>query len=367
VFGKQTELIGVKIISALLTAATCMVLPISLAFATISRVEGLSTCKDVKAVYPGRPQTAEVFGDGVDFVSQVTVSGSGMNAVLLGKKNGLENQARGKGFIGSAQIHLVSDGNTAPGSRTVTLKYPSGAQDTFTITVVARASITGVAGPILVGPFQEVEVIFDGSGLIDGVLTAQVTSYAGASGGAVAVNSVQRTTNTDTRVAFKLVFSQTLTQAALKLTLINRAGCSGLNAYPEGITKNLTLTAPAGTNYVTSITFPFRSTFGVGDVAKVRVTLQNTVSAPSGDVLYWQLEPANAFVQASGGSSYNPNQINSITIPQGSNLVDLSFQVARCPGSCVTCNVFIKTWRVYAGTSQAPYFKQAQFSINCRP
>lgn len=337
------------------------------AYASIDRIEGLPSCNGVKVVYASAiPKIAEVFGNGVDFANQVTISGSGVSVALLGKKNGAENQLRGKGFIGSAQIQFIANTSAAAGNRTVTIKYPNGQQDTFTVKVIKQASFTNATAPAPAGPFQEVEVTCDGSGLLDATLTASVTSFTGGSGGSMNVTNVNRITNTDTRVVYRLTLSQTASQATLELKLVNNAGCSPLNAFTSGLKRNLTITAPAGTNFVTSITFPFGRKFKVGDVAKVRVTLEHAVTTPAGDVVYWQLEPATAFTQASGGSNYNPSLMNWVTIPQGSNLADLSFQIASCPSSCEDCTVYIKTWRVNTASTQAPYFKQAPFNVICQ-
>ncbi len=133
--------------------------------AGFNRTEGYNKCGGVIAVKPGLSNNGTFFGDWYEFASSASVSGSGVTATLGTKMNGAQNNGRGEGMIGSVEIRISATENAAPGNRTLTIRFPNGGTDQFTINVIAMGSITGQTIPTLDLGFTRVRVVFTGTNL----------------------------------------------------------------------------------------------------------------------------------------------------------------------------------------------------------
>lgn len=327
-------------------------------------------CSTNIAVHQGREdQTVTVTGLNGTQVKNASVSGSGVFASVMNKT------------LTSIQIQFKAYANAAPGNRTVTIKSQLGS-DTFTITVVQEASISGATLPTFSAPYQSANVTLQGSGLtgLEGVnvevqqtpdtpvLDSAGQPIAEAVTGTAVVNTSSASHAGLTVNFFKGGQPVQLTQARVKLIL--RANqynyCSGFHGDPSGkLEYAVTLTAPLGPNYVKSITFPYGSTFNVGSLATIQIDLQRQAGGSSGEVVHWKLLPTSAFEQSPGGTAYNPQALNSITIPSGNTFAQITIKVKLCPGRAATNTVKIQTWRINTNTTQPPEFKEAQFYVNC--
>jgi hypothetical protein len=329
-------------------------------------------CNTNIAVHQGREdQTVTVTGLNGLQVKEASVSGSGVFATVMNKT------------LTSVKIQFKAYGNAATGNRTVTIKSQLGS-DTFTITVIQKASISGATLPTFTGPYQSANITLQGSGLtgLDAVnvevqqtpntpvLDSAGQPIAQAVTGTAVVNTSSASHAGLTVNFFKGGQPVQLTEARVKLIL--RANqynfCSGFHGQQSGkLEYTVTLTAPLGPNYVQSITFPYGSSFNVGSLATIQIDLQRPASSSSqgGEIVYWKPVPTNAFEQSPGGTPYNPNALNSITIPNGNTFAQITIKVKLCPGRAATNTVKIQTWRINTNTTQPPEFKEAQFIVNC--
>jgi hypothetical protein len=137
---------------------------------------------------------------------------------------------------------------------------------------------------------------------------------------------------------------------------------------------------------VKSITFPYGSSFSVGSLATIQITLEKPVEqsvrltgsrtidlsqrptgpiTPQGAQVFWKIIPADAFEQAGGGSPYDPNGLNTLVIPVGNEFGQITVNVKSCPGSSTSSTVKIQTWRINQNTYQPPFFKEQQFTVTC--
>jgi len=359
-------------------------LPLSHAVASITGITG-PKCNNVPAVIQGRSQDFTIRGEWVDWANNKSrVSGRGVRLRIISK--------RAAGKNSTVVIRLTANANAATGVRRVTLRYPSG-QDRFNLRVIPRASITRARVPSFTQPFQNnVDVTLEGVSLnnitsVNAVLVNDsfnpVLDAGGQplSGGVVVRATVNQRTNSRTRAVVRLNFTRRLSRARVELQLRSTNGCSGIGN-TVALSRTVTISAPAtGPNYVDEITFPFGSSFTVGSVATIEVKLERPVRAPlrvskkrpllrrnQGDIVFWKVIPADAFVQAPGGTPYNPNAFNRITIPPGDESQRITIRVRECPrGNAVSPNrtVKIQTWRLNTNTTQPPNFKEKLFSISC--
>jgi hypothetical protein len=180
----------------------------------------------------------------------------------------------------------------------------------------------------------------------------------------------------------RLNFSKKLTEANVRIQLFgDGAKCGALRAYAEqSLNRTVTIKAkPSQYNYVKSITFPYGGSFSVGSVATIQINLEMPVPQSTGQYfvqtdgmassagahVIWKLIPADAFEQASGGTAYNPNGLNTLIIPGGNEYGQITVKVKNCPGSGTSSTVKIQTWRLNKNTYQPPWFKEQQFTITC--
>lgn len=363
-------------------------LPMAATFASITHINA-PKCNGTPVIIQGRSNDYIITGRWVDWAgNKSSVSGAGVTLSVLGKRAAGENS--------TVTIRLIASNNAATGNRTVTLRYPTG-EDRFTIRVMRRARINRSPVPTFTQPFQNnVDVRLEGVGLSNVTVAQAViksdsfnpTLDAGGqplTGGVGVTAVVNQQSNTNSRAVVRLNFTRRLTRAQVEITLRSRDGCGGIgtfrsgnNTFPHELTRTVTITAPAtGPNYVDEITFPFGSSFTVGSVATIEVKLERPVKAApvftrkrpviirnKGDVVYWKLIPANAFEQAPGGTPYNPNAFNKITIPPGDESQRITVGVKQSPGNNSGSNtVKIQTWRLNTNTTQPPEFKEQLFTV----
>jgi hypothetical protein len=367
----------------------------TLVFATIERFNGIKCGNDL-VVHQGRTdQVIEIFAHFSDLVAQsVAVSGSGVSASIAKRHNGPENHGRGYGNIGSVEIRFNVSSTAAAGNRTVTVRNAEGqAVESFTMRVIARASVTNTSVASLSGPFRTVDVTFDGSGLSNAFATVTIKrdqAFRDAAGANIpgsqqvfATASVNSQTNSNSRAVVTLNFNNIdLTQVTVEIALKSTNACSGLLGFSDGLKRTVAISAPLGTNFVKDVIFDRNNkTYKVGDVVSVTVRLNRPVpqkkggsliggigKQTAGENVFWTLLPSNAFEQAGPtGTPFNANaHHNTITVATGNQTATITFKVKSCPGSGLTNTVKLVTWKPDAFNDTAPNRKEFSFTIDCQ-
>ena len=374
--------------SILLFAASVLILRVTFSFAAIREIQ-MAKCNGTAVIHQGAEGVVCLLkGDGVDLAQgNPAVSGSGVTATIIESKTGLQNQNQSGGASASIKIRFNCSENAHAGDRTVTLRYPTGQPDQFALRVIPRARVTGTDLPTLAGSFrQNVDIVLRGQNLQSAVVLAAIVNDAShpllspklqPTNASISATVVS---NSSTEIRVRLNFTATLGMATVRFTLGSADECSGL--FSPGATVDVTLDAVGGSNltFVQSIAFPFGDSPKIGSVAKVRVNFTQParadtpvfdpgsgrrISGIGQDVLFFILEPADAFAQVAGGTPYDATKLNEITIPAGDQLIDLSFLVKKCPGSGNKSAVFVKTWMQNPNVNTTPQFKQAQFFVDC--
>lgn len=350
--------------------------------AEIKNIYGVRFCNGVPMAVQGQTVTLSIYGPWVDHASnQSGVSGSGVTITRF--------YGRKAGFSPAVKLDIQVGENAAPGNRVVTLRYPLG-EDSFTLKVVAKPLIDRVTKPTFSRPFKN-DVVIDlrGSGLrnvkvVPGIRTDQVKirNAIGREISSARITSVEEISNTDTIIKLRLGFDKELTQVHLAFEFKNDNGCGGVfsTAVLGGTNvpnKSVTLTAPTRPNFVKEISFPAGNVFQVGRSATFKVVLERPAAAltrptipggtlpsdPAGEVIYWKLQPVDAF--KSGSTRYNPSGFNRLVIENGQQSAQIKVRVKKRPGNgkLGTAKASILTWRINRNSNKPPEFKSEEFTI----
>jgi len=346
------------------------------AFAQVPEITGVQMyrCGNKKNVlHQGETQKVLVWGTpGFATALTVSVSGSGVTAQITRRVPYSPAAANPSPFL--VVVFNVS-GSAATTRRTVTINGPLW-QDTFRIYVRKKARITSVEVPSPQIWFQNnVDVLLRGEKLskireVRAVVLSPVfdvnnnqISPASVTATAVINNSASQSSF---QTPIRLNFSRRLTQASVRLQLFgDKRKCGAMRAHwSNPLTKTVTIKArPSNANFVKSITFPFGSTFGVGDLVTIQLNL-NRVSSVREEV-WWKLIPGDAVEQVAGGTAYNRSNLNKMTIPVGQQSVQVKLGAKQCIGNSTNTSVKIQTWIENPNVNKPPWFKEKLFHISC--
>ncbi|RMD91479.1 MAG: hypothetical protein D6813_07600 [Calditrichaeota bacterium] len=359
-------------------------------FPKITKVK-MKKCSGKRVVYQGETfSKCSVWGTaGLASAFSASVSGSGVTAQIIGHYPAAKlNPPRDK-----IKIKFTVSGSASATKRTVTIKGP-GWSDSFKIYVRKKAKITGAEVPESEVFFKNnVDVLLKGKKLtnikyVSAVILSPVHDENGnsISPSLVTVTSAinNTTPQTSSQVLIRLNFSKKLTQAKVRIQLFgDPAKCGALRAHSTNpLKKTITIKAkPSKYNYVKSITFPYGQTFSVGSLATIQIDLEKPVEPSTGQFflmtdgtassagahVLWKLIPSNVFEEAPGGTSYNPNGLNTMIITPGNEFGQITVKVKECPssGNGTTSTVKIQTWRLNKNTYQPPWYKEQLFNISC--
>ncbi len=370
---------GVFIISLL---ALFQLMP---ALADVTNIIGGIACSNpdcgpsgVAPVLQGRKTVLLIDGQDVNFADKnnVDVSGSGVSAGII--RDHLISPKFGVG-TGRAEVELNVGADAPPGERTVTLNHNGcfgcPRQYKFKILVVRNGKVTDVDIPSPSAFFQQVDITFSGQRIGNAGV-----SVIGFPGGTTA--QVIGGQSNESRAVVRLNFSSARAEASGQIKLFDNAcgtRCVTNNEVYDGLTNtqttNVTITGP---NAVKDITFPDGNSVTVGGVLTIQINLvrpaktalfKSAIGVPSkdGEIVHWQLVPANVFEAAPGsGTTFSPTGLNQVRIPGGNTLVRLTVRLKQAPSGCPQqqgCNADVQTRMGNINTDQPPFFKTARFTI----
>ena len=122
-----------------------------------------------------------------------------------------------------------------------------------------------------------------------------------------------------------------------------------------------------GPNAVSSITFPLGGTVAPGSPLTIQVKLVRP-ARPGGEVVEWDVVPANSFSQASGsGTTFNPTVHNRVNVAAGDQLKQITVEFVSPPAGCrETCSGQVNTRMVNFNLDQLPYLRTGVFSMRTK-
>lgn len=320
-------------------------------------------------IVQGETRRVAIKGQEVNTCKAVAINGTNVTVTKLSDKFVADGFSVGTGQI---DISLAVGAAAAPGARTVTLSRCGAFQDLsfrFTADILRRGTATGVnAVPRQSDFFSQIDITITGTNIAGAGMRASFTTAPNANAQATLLSS------NATSAVVRVTFSVPQSKAVGRIQLF-------ASSAPSGCLNNLTFScygAPVdvtilGPNVIESITFPTGSNILVGSILTIRVRL--TQPAPSGgrltlpgssiagEVVKWDVHPEASF-GGETGTTFSPTvELNSVTIPAGSQQVDLVVRLQRLPPGCSsTC-----TGTVEARTSDfrdaAPYKKTASFTM----
>ena len=341
---KRTLLVG-------LAATLILGLHASAAPRTITRIYGppgelcsVSAPCDNTFAYPieqGKAPIIDVEGQYVDLSTGLEVTGSGVTVSTPAGGTSSSNH--------KIKVSVSSDAD--PGVRTIKLHYAVelNGPDTFKIRVLRAGRITGIPEVHPADYFNDVNVALNGTKLdnanvimlpekigtfsVGGAQVPQVVTLTQSTGSASIVSS--SSTQTVVKVHFDggpfaegkgtlLLYDKQLDGAEYRdVCKQHRSFCYG--GLDSSSTNESTFHA-VGPNAVSSITFPLGGTVAPGSPLTIQVKLVRP-ARPGGEVVEWDVVPANSFSQASGsGTTFSPSAHNRVNVAAGDQLKQITVE-----------------------------------------
>lgn len=367
--------------------------------AGFNRTEGFDKCGGTISVKPGLSNIGTFFGDWYEFASSASVSGSGVTATLGTKMNGAQNSSRGEGMIGSVEIRITASDNAAAGNRTLTIRFPNGGTDQFTINVVAMGSITGQTIPTLDLGFTRVRVVFTGVNLSSAnsvsartVQDAFNPNSAVAGGQVPGTHTSQIVSSNGSSVTIDLLSNVGLEKITMDITIRGGSICDG---YPTvGLQRRITLQAAQPSQpFITRISMPQQGgSVTLGSIANFEIqlnkpapaspikrltTIRPVIGRPSfdftqlgtftqGTIIYWRVAPPESVEGVSGDVPYSRNVVlNQMVVPTGETIKRFKLKIVAMPagGGARQGTAILQTWIGNTNVNTAPEYFEFPFTI----
>ncbi len=343
-----------------------------------------------------------VYGDWIENIDRATTAADGVTVTILGKYNGLQNNTGS--FAGKGRVDLnIKITNGHSGNKTIKLIDDpfvgfGGNTYEFTITEVDPPTVTSVDVPAPADPFNSITVTLHGTGLQDardpasGTIVQDNLIPLVTVGGSASVSSVRVLSSSSSSLQAQIFFTALVQDATVELALKSENECVPLGVLPKPTTnfvpfkKRVHVRSANIRNYVTSITFPNGSTIDKNSIGTLQIHL--LFPAPGGgrivhfqgteftlasrlpnenSVVSIKFVPANIFQAVPNGTPINATGFTVLTVPQGDNVVPVTFKITDCLGGQpgTTNTVKIQTWMHNTNTTLPPDFVEQTFQVRC--
>ncbi len=269
----------------------------------------------------------------------------------------------------------------------------------FTITILAPPTVTGVESPTPSAPFNNITVTLRGTGLqnakdpASGVIVQDNQIPLITVGGNASVSSVRVLSSNATSLQAQIFFTALVQDATVELSLSSTVPCVPLNELPRvsadfvPFKTRVHVTSSNVKNFVKAITFPNGNTIDKNSIGTINIELLFSAPADGGSsirlaggnfkvgtlaqsgnrTVFFKLVPANAFTSVPNGTPINATGLTRIDANVGDNVVPITFKVVDCLGgqAGTTNQVKIQTWMHNTNTTLPPEFLEQTFRVRC--
>jgi hypothetical protein len=323
-------------------------------------------------VVQGETRRIAIKGQEVNTCKAVAISGTNVTVTKIGDKLIADGFGPGTGQI---DISVVATGTAAPGTRTVTLSRCGVFGDRsfgFTTGIVRNGTAAGVnAVPRQSSYFRTVDLTITGTN-IGGAAVRLASSNTSPN----ASPQISLVSSSATSAVVRLTFSVPQSKATGRIQLFAASapgGCAASHTFAcYGPQVEFTALGP---NAVESITFPTGSNIVVGSILTIRVRLSQPAPSggtrlalpglsTSGELVKWDVHPEASFAPETG-TAFSPTvELNSVTVPAGSEQIDLVVRFQQAPPGCSIngCTGTVEA-RVSDFRDAAPYKHTATFTM----